>query len=456
MQENVRQRDVATRVALEQLRAGDVAKAVAHYARARCIRVAPDRAGALEALVAGWAADMAEGHNAAMYAWRRANVAELNRLGREAWRSMGRLGTDELTAPGGTPYAVGDRVVALAPGAGGTVVTSETGTVIALDAEHQSLSVRMDDGEAVRVLRGEGIAADRLAHGYAVTVHRSQGATVERTHALEDGGGRELAYVKMSRATARSTVYVVADSVEQAAEDLRREWKAERRLTWAIDYPPVPGRNVAAPTRDVDAALRRGRLLAERHAILAAVPSDPTAAIRAAERELDGLCRRRADLETGRGHYANHPINQAVLDHQRAEENVARLEGNLVGRRLPRRGRREKEAELARWRVRHAATAKALDDLVTPERRRLDKAEAKLADRLGGLDAQREQRADWFAANPDAARRIDGIERDVETLSVVVNRHGPVVNLGRGPSRNRPWLRETPVVERGLDVGLGL
>ena len=30
-----------------------------------------------------------------------------------------------------------------------------------------------------------------------MTVHRSQGATVERTHALEDGGGRELAYVKM-------------------------------------------------------------------------------------------------------------------------------------------------------------------------------------------------------------------------------------------------------------------
>jgi len=191
--------------------------------------------------VAGWAADVAEGRNAAMYAWRRANVAELNRLGREAWRSMGRLGAEELTAPGGTAYAVGDRVVALAPGAGGTVVTSETVTVIALDAEQRSLSVRMDDGGAVRVLRGDEVGADRLAHGYAVTVHRSQGATMERTHALEDGGGRELAYVKMCRATDRSTVYVVADSLQQAAEDLRREWKAERRLTWAIDHPAAPG-----------------------------------------------------------------------------------------------------------------------------------------------------------------------------------------------------------------------
>jgi hypothetical protein len=369
---------------------------------------------------------------------------------------MGRLGAEEMTAPGGAAYAVGDRVVALAPGAGGKVVTSETGTVIALSAEHQSLSVRMDDGDAVRVLRGAEIAADRLAHGFAVTVHRSQGATVERTHALEDGGGRELAYVKMSRATDRSTVYVVADSVEQAAEDLCREWKAERRLTWAIDHSPAPGRHVSAPRRDVDAALRRGRLLAERHAILAAVPSDPSAAIRAAERELDALRRRRADLETGRGHYANHPLNRAVLDHEQAQANVARLRGNLDGRRLPRRERREKEAELARWRVRHAAAAKTLDDLAAPERRRLARAEAGLASRLSGLHEQRQQRDSWFADHPEAARRLDSIERDVETLTADVDRLSPVVTAARGASRDLPWLRDPPVIDRGLDLGLGL
>ena len=53
---------------------------------------------------------------------------------------------------------------------------------------------------------------------------------MERAHALEDGGGRELAYVKMSRAKERSTVYVVADSLDQAVEDLRREWGTDRRL----------------------------------------------------------------------------------------------------------------------------------------------------------------------------------------------------------------------------------
>ncbi len=455
LEENVRQRNVATRAALEQLRAGDVAKAVASYARSGCIRALPDRAGALEATVAGWAADMAKGRDAAMYAWRRANVAELNRLARQRWRAMGRLGKEELTAPGGTAYAVGDRVVTLAPAAAGRVVTSETGTVTLLGADGQSLAVRTDDGDALVVLRDEEIGADRLAHGFAVTVHRSQGATVERAHALEDGGGRELAYVKMSRSTDRTTVYVVADNLDQAAEDLRREWKVERRLSWVIDRSPATGHSPAAPRRDVDAALRRGQLLAERHAILAGVPADPTAAIRVTERELDGSRRRQADLETGRGRFANHPVNRAVLDFEQAEANLTRLRGNLDGRRLPRRERREKEAELAQWRVRQAAAAKALDDLVTPERRRLDRAEAKLVDRLSGLHERREERDAWFARNPEAARRVDGIEHEVETLNAVVDPPTPAVSLGRGPARNWPWLREAPVLERGLGLDLG-
>ena len=406
--------------------------------------------------MAGWAADVAEGRNAAMYAWRRADVAELNRLAREAWRGMGRLGREELIAPGGTTYAVGERIVALAPAAGGKVVTSETGMVIALGADQQSLSVRMDDGQAVCVLRGEEIGADRLAHGYAVTVHRSQGATVERAHALEDGGGRELAYVKMSRATHRSTVYVVADSVEQAAEDLQRDWKVERRLTWVIDRSKGTDRHSAGRPRDVDAALRRGELLAERHAILATVPADSTAAIRAAERELDRLRHRRADLETGRGSYANHPLNRAVLDHEQAKENVARLRGNLTSRRLPRRERREKESDLVRWRLRLAGVTQTLDDLRTPERKRIDGAEVQVTSKLAGLHEAQQQRADFFATHPEAARRLDRIDCEVQALDVVLKGPARGTHLERGRMGDRPWMRDVPVQDRSLDIGLGL
>jgi len=314
--DNVRQRNVAERAALAQLRDGDVAKAVAWYARNRRIVVAPDRA-AIEGLVEGWAADVAEHSSVAMYAYRRANVAELNRSGREVWRGLGRLEGPELVAPGGTRYAVGDRVVTLAPAAGGQVVTSETGTVVAVRSEAMALSIRMDDDNEIRRLEGAEIGAGRLAHGYAVTVHRSQGSTVERAHAMEDGGGRELAYVKMSRAKERSTVYVVADSLDQAKEDLGREWSTDRRLGWVIDTgtpmtDPLEAERsptVARPMRD---ALRRGRLAAEREAILAVAPPDPAAHIRAAELQRRQLARERQDLAAGEGSYRDHPVSQAL------------------------------------------------------------------------------------------------------------------------------------------------
>ena len=74
-----------------------------------------------------------------------------------------------------------------------------------------------------------------MAHGYAITVHRSQGATVDTAHRFEDGGGRELAYVALSRARHHSTIYRQADNLEQAIEDLTTAWTIERRQQWVID-----------------------------------------------------------------------------------------------------------------------------------------------------------------------------------------------------------------------------
>ena len=129
---------------------------------------------------------------------------------------------------------------------------------------------------------------------------------MQRAHTLEDGGGRELAYVKMSRAKDRSTVYVVADDVDQAREDLVREWSAERRPAWVIDSgtpatDPAAvdaSSRVARPMRD---ALRRGHLAAERGAIAAVIPANPSAELRTVEKDLARIRRQREDLAAGKG-----------------------------------------------------------------------------------------------------------------------------------------------------------
>src|SRR5581483_7880023 len=149
---------------------------------------------AIREMVDAWATDALAGHEVAMYAWRRTNVDALNRRARDVWALAGRLSGSYVRAPGGRCYSVGDRIVTLAPGEDGHLVTSQQGVVIVIDPRTQTVTARMDDDTVHGFTRTE-MASDRLAHGYALTVHRSQGETVDIAHRLEDGGGRELAYV---------------------------------------------------------------------------------------------------------------------------------------------------------------------------------------------------------------------------------------------------------------------
>jgi conjugative relaxase-like TrwC/TraI family protein len=457
--DNVRQREPAERAALAALRDGDVASAVASYARRGRIVVHRDRDGALDAVVAGWAADVKNGQEAAIYAWTRADVAELNRRARAAWRGLGRLHGEELVAPGGGAYQVGDRVVALAPAAGGTVVTSETATVVAVNPNARTLALSMDDDRAIRLLEEHEIGAERLAHGYAVTVHRSQGSTVERAHAFEDGGGRELAYVKMSRARDRSTVYVVADSMEQAVEDLGRDWAAERRPAWAIDSgtPATDARAVEATNRvplPMRSALRRAHLAAEVAAITAVMPYDPSAELAAVERERRFLYRQRDDLAKGKGRYRVTPIGDAMWELAQVEMNIRRLEHNLQRRDATRKDRRGWRSELGEWHQRHAAAAADAESRAGPERARLDLADDRLDHRLDVLREQQERRSAWEEQHPEAALRVETITGEIERLDAGLDRArtaGARPVALEGPlARHRP----PPVVEPGLDLGL--
>jgi conjugative relaxase-like TrwC/TraI family protein len=272
LDENIRQHDPAERRALEELRAGGVAAGVDWYRANDRIVAAPARDEALDEAVDAWFGDVRAGREAVLMAWRRSDVAALNERARERFVAAGLIAGPELETPGGKRYAAGDRVVTLAPGERGRFVTSERGTVTAVrDGE---LTIQFDDGRS-HTLAGEELGTDRLDHAYAVTVHRMQGATVDRAHVFADGGGRELAYVAMSRARQSSHVYVVADDLEQAAEDLTAEWSADRRQRWVLDVdePALDGRaRQPSLAQRTESTLRLARLRAEHDAVRAMAP----------------------------------------------------------------------------------------------------------------------------------------------------------------------------------------
>jgi hypothetical protein len=301
-------------------------------------------------------------------------VDALNRIACDRCAIAGRLHGPDLAADG-RHYSAGDLIVTLAPAANGQVVTSERGVVESVDLRHRSLTVRMDDGRVER-LAGEELGKDRLAHGYAITVHRSQASTVDVAHRLEDGGGRSLAYVSMSRARETNTIHVVADDLDQAVEDLTREWSVDRRARWAIDsgppatHPLDVERTQAVPAT-IREALRLARLEAKRQATEATIPPDRTEELRAAEIRLANLQRSRRDLETRRGRYADTPKGEAARNLNTAFKRRREAE-RFAEAADSRRTRRHWRHDIREWADREVKAQGAYDDVVVPEETRLD------------------------------------------------------------------------------------
>jgi conjugative relaxase-like TrwC/TraI family protein len=267
---NIRQPDPAERTALEHLRHGNPADAVNWYAANSRITTSPTRTDTIRAAVEAWSRDRDAGHETILLAWRRADVAALNRVARANQIAKSLVTGPELEAPGGRRYAAGDHVVMLTPDRDRGWVTSQRGHVTAVS--DQALTIRFDHDQDV-ALSGIEIDDDHLDHAYALTVHRTQGATVDTAHVLADGGGRELAYVAMSRARTNTHVHAVADNLDQARDDLTRDWTTERRERWIHDtgrpadigeprrptlarrHGPIPEKLEGCETADVDEEL---------------------------------------------------------------------------------------------------------------------------------------------------------------------------------------------------------
>jgi conjugative relaxase-like TrwC/TraI family protein len=103
LMENRRQHDPEERKALAALRGGEVAEAISFYLGRDRIHAEGDRRNTLQAAVDAWSADVAGGHDAGLYAWRRASVAELNALARSWMESTGACRAPNSSAPVATP-----------------------------------------------------------------------------------------------------------------------------------------------------------------------------------------------------------------------------------------------------------------------------------------------------------------------------------------------------------------
>src|SRR3546814_18656509 len=92
-------------------------------------------------MVDQWATDITAGHDTALLAWRRQDVADLNRLARARSDQLGHLHGEDLTAPGGRRYAPGDPVLPLAPTPPDHTAPTQPPTLTAVQPPTQPLAV---------------------------------------------------------------------------------------------------------------------------------------------------------------------------------------------------------------------------------------------------------------------------------------------------------------------------
>jgi hypothetical protein len=156
-----------------------------------------------------------------MIAHRRVDVAELNDRARSLMRADGRLGRDEVLDAEGRPFAAGDRVLVKRNERRLGLINGTRADVCTVDAEQRALTLTLKDGTSRQI---DAATLDRggLLHGYAVTAHAAQGATVDRSFVLgSDDLYLEWGYTAMTRHREEARFYVVSPgSAERALSGL--------------------------------------------------------------------------------------------------------------------------------------------------------------------------------------------------------------------------------------------
>ena len=247
-----RQREDWQRDATRGLATGRTGEAIHAYDAHGMVHVAQTREQARDDLIDRWDRDRQAAPDRSRIILTHTNdeVRALNEAARERMRTAGDLGEDvRLTVErGARSFARGDRVMFLQNERGLGVRNGTHGTIEQVSA--QSMSVRTDDGRNISFDLKD---YNKIDHGYAATIHKAQGMTVDRAHVLATPGmDAHGSYVALSRHRDGVDLHYGRDDF--ASQDrLTRTLSRDRSKDMASDYER------ADPAQDY--AERRGHYL---------------------------------------------------------------------------------------------------------------------------------------------------------------------------------------------------
>jgi ATP-dependent exoDNAse (exonuclease V) alpha subunit len=253
--DNIRQQHPWERRALSQLRDGSVDQAIEAYRKHRRLIIGPNRDDTMGRAVADWyrhitaSGDLTAG---LLIGYDNTTVTELNQRARTHLTASNRLNGPTLEA-GERTFQAGDRILFTCRRNQTRlgVLNGDLATVTNVHPEQGTLTVRLDRDPETRNLPVWYLDQGHVDYGYALTGHKAQGVTTDRTFVIVDGTtDREWAYVAMSRGRQANTLYLTnpepADEQcthlthqdrHDALDRLTAALNHSRARTAAIDHP---------------------------------------------------------------------------------------------------------------------------------------------------------------------------------------------------------------------------
>lgn len=216
-----------------------------------------DADGARAALIDAWQRDRLAhpGQTSLLMAFRRKDVRALNEAARTVRRATGELGEDHqvLTTQGERSFAEGERIYFLKNDRTLGVTNGSLGTVQAVVGS--SLIVELDNKKQIVV---DTRAYNAIDHGYAGTIHKGQGVTVDRGYVLASKYlDASATYVAMTRHAKDAQLFY---SKEEFATEERLFRSLSRvkttRMVYEVSAPEFSAPAVAREARQIDRSER--------------------------------------------------------------------------------------------------------------------------------------------------------------------------------------------------------
>ncbi|MFZ5743663.1 MAG: Ti-type conjugative transfer relaxase TraA [Pseudomonadota bacterium] len=238
------------RDATRHLATGRTGEAIRAYDEHGMVHAVDTREAAREALIARWDSARQADPAASRIILTHTNdeVRELNLMARDRMRRAGDLGGDATveTARGDRQFASGDRIMFLRNERGLGIKNGTLGTVeVAYPAR---MAVRTDDGRKVALETRDYAHID---HGYAATIHKAQGVTVDRSHVLATPRiDSHASYVALSRHRDGTDLHYGKDDFADQSKLLRLLGR-ERAKDMASDHTELDPAKAFAERRGI-------------------------------------------------------------------------------------------------------------------------------------------------------------------------------------------------------------